>query len=43
LAISGVWASARLTSKSAPYTSFMATKAAAMPLAVRKNWRRLMP
>ena len=34
LAISGVCASARLASKSRPYTSFMATNAAAMPDAV---------
>lgn len=42
-ACSGAWASAALTSNSAPYTSFIARNAAAMPEAARKNWRRLRP
>ena len=42
-ASSGVAASALLTPNSGPYTSFMATNAAAMPAALWKNLRRLMP
>ena len=42
-AMAGVAASALLTSKTAPKVSFMATKAAAMPAAVWKNWRRSRP
>ena len=42
-AIAGVAASARLTSNTVPKVSFSATKPAAMPAAVWKNWRRLRP
>ena len=39
----GVWASAGLTSKSGPNTSFMARNAAAMPALEARNRRRSMP
>jgi hypothetical protein len=41
--MSGVCASARETPKIGPYVSFMATKAAAMPEALLKNFRREVP